>query len=86
MYIQVSDVYPSCVMYMFKLYGVLHRFHYQLYTEKENRLYMHVLKSYAHIGSVLPSFWRRLSPQISYFNANCMPLGHSTCMYNDIVE
>ncbi len=23
-------------------YGVLHRFHYQLYTEKENRLYMHV--------------------------------------------
>ena len=25
-------------------YGVLHRFHYQLYIEKENRFYMHVLK------------------------------------------
>ncbi len=30
--------------------------HYQLYIGKENRLYMHVLKSYAHIGSVLSSF------------------------------
>ena len=37
-------------------YGVLHRFHYQLYTERENRLYMHLLKSYAHIGSVLSNF------------------------------
>ena len=67
-------------------YGVLHRFYYQLYTEKENRLYMHVLKSYAHIGNVLSSFKRRLSSQIPYFNANCMPLGLSTCMYNDIVN
>ena len=31
-------------------------FYYQLYTEKEIRLYMHVLKSYAHIDSVLSSF------------------------------
>ncbi len=53
---------------------------------KKNRLYMHVLKSYAHIGSVLSSFQRRLSSQISYFNANCMPLGLSTCTYNDIAS
>ncbi len=44
------------VQYIQICYGVLHRCHYQLYTEKENRLYMHVLKSYAHIGSVLSSF------------------------------
>ncbi len=66
---QKAHVLPACVCNAFLVrhdclciskcticYGVRHRFHYQLYTEKEKHLYMHVLKSYAHIGSVLSSF------------------------------
>ena len=47
---------------------------------------MHVLKLElcAHWQRAFKLLQIRLSSEISYFNANCMPLGLSTCMYNDI--